>query len=257
MSYFDDIKKKIQLLKNKKPETDINENLSKIEMEINKETLSLFKKNNEKDRVALLSENTIDNNHTNFASTSLLAQNHSFLQKTIKKDATETMNLLGEREQILITNKEELPRAKKEEINLNDKEHFEVNNHNQINTINEIFCKNSNSEEMIYKNNIINYQALNNLVQNSKNKVGKEYTTNDICSNPPSISSNHEKSSSISKREKFSECKISSNSGSNIKLLEMKKLLDVKLTDREKYYLIKTESQSKRNRAIPKITSVD
>ena len=247
MSYFDDIKKKIQLLKNKKPETNINENLSKIEMEINKETLSLFKKNNEKEKVALLSENTIDNNNTNFVTNSLIAQNHSFLHKTIKKDTAETTNLLGEKDQILITNKEEFPREKKEEINLNNKQNFEVNNNNQINTINEIFCKSNNSDEMIYKNNIINYQALNNLVQNSKNKVVKEYTSNDVYSIPSSKSTNPEKSSSTIKREKFSECKMSSNSGSSVKLQEMKKLLDVKATDREKYYLNKTEFQNRRN----------
>ena len=65
MSNYDDIKKKIQSLKNKKPDNNISDNLNRIEMEINKDTLSLFKKNNDQQRSNnLLSEITLDNNNT-------------------------------------------------------------------------------------------------------------------------------------------------------------------------------------------------
>ena len=233
MSNFDDIKKKIQILKNKKPENNILDNLSKIEMEINKDTLLQFKKNNEtqKQVVSLASEYTIDNNNTNFLTTSLFAQNQSFLDKTAaKKESLNNgdpnnfllnLNLSKDKESLFkVANIDENYEKIAKEIDINPK-----NVYDNMNTNNEGYNK-FNSEDLIYKNNIINYQGINNNLNNKKlsnNEVNKEIQNK--------ISTNQEKSSILNKRE------LSSNviSNNNSRLEEMRKLFESKSTDKEKF----------------------
>lgn len=245
MSNFDDIKKKIQSLKNKKPDTSISDNLNKIEMEINKDTLNMFRKNHEREKPQLASEPTIDNNNTNFVTTSLIAQNQSFLHKTMKKDVPTEVPVQTEKESNPSSIKEEFAGKEKREDQFFQSEQKELNQKLNSNPFSnqETQSKSTNSEDLIYKNNVLNYQSL---VQSGqvKTKLQNDFFNNDIILGKTSAkSSTGEKSV---KREKNSQ-DTKLHQGSS-KIDEMRKLLDVGITERERYYAHYKEIQNKKRR---------
>jgi hypothetical protein len=142
----------------------------------------------------------------------------------MKKEQNDNPIVTVEREQFITSAKEEAPKLE-DAIQI---ENIEVQSRHQTNIPNEVYCKSTNSEDLIYKNNIINYQALNNIGL-SKNKPTKEYLSNDLIYKPTTKSIGQEKSV---KREK-GNLEVKSSSGSSSKIEEMRKLLDVG-TEREK-----------------------
>ena len=234
MSNYDDIKKKIQSLKNKKPDNNISDNLNRIEMEINKDTLSLFKKNNDQQRSNnLLSEITLDNNNTNFVTNSILAPDQSFLYKTLKKDNVEFTSNVFPKEPIITNLKEDVLKEKKDDIVVI--ENNEVSSKNRINTINEIYSKSNNSDEMNNKNKI----NVNNIdiPMNGKKEFTKEYLSNELITKPTAKTIYQEKSTSSLRREKTqnenNNIERKANSGV-IKVEEMWKMLEIKTSEKEK-----------------------
>ena len=235
MSNFDDIKKKIQSLKNKKPENNISDNLNRIEMEINKDTLSMFKKNNNQQRSNnLVSEITLDNNNSNFVLNSI-AQDRSFLIKTMKNNHFDVAQA-SENKQTQTITKDETAKEKQESILNNNNNNI---GKNPFNSINEILCKSTSSDDIINKNNIFNCQVLNsNDLLPCKKALTKDYLSNDITSKNGTNLGNTEKSMTSLKRDKYQyENNLERNPNlSGTKIYEMMRMIDHKL-DNERYII--------------------